>query len=285
MAVQGLDLSRRASALAAALALSLAACSSNPPGQAAGGNDAGTENASANAAVPAPAVASGSKLTEAVRANRTIHIGVFGDSFADGIWWALDKDYHGNPQFAVHKFGKAATGFVNYTSVDLLADARSKIDQQPIEVAVIAFGANDTQPLHGAAQPTPFMSDEWKRVVSGRIEAMVQLFRDRGAAIFWVGLPKMRSEQYDEKVRRLNDFYAGEMRRLGVPYVETVSVTSDAQGRYTDSLRGSDGQMHPARAGDGIHMSMSGYSVLSRPLQERLRAAIEDARRGGANPA
>ena len=61
--------------------------------------------------------------------------------------------------------GKPSTGFVNYTQVDLLADARSKIERQPIEIAIIAFGANDTQPLHGAAQPTPFMSDEWKRVL------------------------------------------------------------------------------------------------------------------------
>ena len=154
-----------------------------------------------------------------------------------------------------------------------------------MDIAIIAFGANDTQPLHGAAQPTPFMSDEWKRVVSGRIEEMVRLFRDRGAAVMFVGLPKMRSEQYDGKVHRLNEFYAGEMRRLGVPYIETVSITSDGQGRYTETLRGADGQMHPARSGDGIHMSMSGYSVLSRPVEERIRAAIEEARRGGANPA
>jgi uncharacterized protein len=270
--------------IGAAVALMLAACSSNPSSQTGSANNAAAPDSSANAAASV-AAPSGSKLAEAVRTNRTIHIGVFGDSFADGIWWALDKEFHGNQQFAVHKFGKPSTGFVNYTDVDLLADARTKIDSQPIDVAIIAFGANDTQPLHGAEHPTPFLSDEWKRVVGGRIEAMVQLFRDRGAAVMFVGLPKMRSADYDARVTRLNEYYASEMRRLGVPYVETVSITSDARGNYVPNLAGADGQSRPARNADGIHMSMSGYEVLVRPVTERLRAAIDEARRSGAQPA
>jgi uncharacterized protein len=236
--------------------------------------------ANTTASAPAPP----SRLAEAVRAGRTIQVGVFGDSFADGLWWGLDQEFGDGEVAAMHRFGRPSTGFTNYTQIDLLADIRDKLDRKPVEVAVIVFGANDAQPLHGAAKPTPFMSEDWKRVVGGRLEALVTMLKERGVAILWVGLPKMRAPAYEERIRRLNEFYAQEMRRHGVSYVETVSITTDGNGGYVGNLPGSDGQVRPARSSDGIHMTMSGYRVLAAPLARRIRAMIDEARPAAAQP-
>lgn len=262
-----------------AAALALAACSSG------GGNAAApveSANAAENAASAAPATTG--RLADAIRANRPVEIGVFGDSFSDGIWFALNEEYKGGNVAKAHRLGQASTGFANYTTVNLLDDMRRKLDAKPVDVALIIFGANDTQPLHGADQPTPFMSDGWKQVVSGRIEAMVNLLRERNVTIVWVGLPKMRRPDYEDRTARLNAFYESEMRRLNVPYLETVSVTSDANGNYVENLPGPDGKARPARARDGIHMSMSGYKVLAGPFINRLRTMIDETRRAVALP-
>jgi hypothetical protein len=262
-------------ASAVCLFLLLPSCSASPA-------EAGREEAAPTTSA-SPAAPPTGRLAEAVRDGRKVEVGVFGDSFSDGLWWGLDQEFRQGDIAGMHRFGKPATGFTDYTRTDLLAHIRAKLDSKPIDMAVIMFGANDTQPLHGAETPTPYLSDKWKQVVGGRIEAVISLMKERGVTIVWIGLPKMRADNYDERVRRLNDFYAGEMRRHGVPYLETVSLTSDASGSYVTTIKGGEGQARSARTNDGIHMTMSGYRVLATSLAQRLRAIIDDTRRAVAH--
>jgi len=242
--------------------------------------------AAAAAAPPAPPrpAGVGPNLASAASAGRAVHVGVFGDSFGDGIWWALDQQLDGNG-IEVHRLSRAATGFTSYQIVNLLDDIRAKLDRQPLDIAIISFGANDTQGIMADGRATEYMSETWRRIIGERADAIVALLRERGVQVYWVGLPRMRSGRYDEKAQRMNAFFAQRMRALNVAFIDTVAATQDAQGRFTPSLPNPEtGRPMSARANDGIHMTMHGYKVLTRGLSQRIRTSIAAARRQAGRP-
>ena len=126
------------------------------------------------------------------------------------------------------------------------------------------------------------MSDTWRQVVGARLDAVVALLRERGIQVYWVGLPRMRQPTFEAKARALNLFYASRMQALGVPFVDTVAATTDLQGRYAEHLVNPDtGQPMLARAGDGVHMSMNGYRLLTEGLARHLVRRATAARADG----
>lgn len=248
-------------------------------------------------AVPAPAAApapvrpqaepAAPRLAEAVRQHRTIEIGVFGDSFGEGIWAGLYNQLRGDRRFEVHQLAERSTGFTRYRSLDVLEDIRTKLDRQPVDVAVLSFGANDTQGIYYGGHGHAFMSEGWQRIVTGRVSAVVALLRQRGAAVYWVGLPRMRDPHFDADIQAMNRFYAARMAALGVPYVDTVPLSVDESGRYAPYLPVEPGlrDRRMARANDGIHMTIPGYIHLTRGLTDRLRASAARAEAQASAPA
>lgn len=223
----------------------------------------------AEAHQPAQPAGLAPNLSEAMRSGRTVEIGVFGDSMGDGIWWALTQQLRGDPRFRLHQFSQRSTGFAGWA--DMTGEFRAKLDGQPIDAAIISFGVNDTHGVTVGGHQAGFLSDEWREVVGARLAAAIGLLRERGIQVYWVGMPRMRRPDFEAKVRALNAFYAARMQALGVPFIDTVAATTDGQGHYTDHLANPDtGQPMLARAGDGIHMSMNGYRLLTRGLARHL---------------
>ena len=130
-----------------------------------------TVGAAQGQATDAPA----SRLASAIAENRKIHIGVFGDSFGDGVWAGLYNILRSDDGFEVHQFSERSTGFTRYRSLNLLDDIRAKLDRQPVDIAIISFGANDTQGIYLDGHGNTFMSEGWQRIVTERVTAVVDL--------------------------------------------------------------------------------------------------------------
>lgn len=236
-------------------------------------------SAAVTSARPAPETVS-PRLAAAVAEGRPIAIGVFGDSFGEGIWAGLYNQLRGDPGFEVHQLSERAIGFTRYRSLDILTDTRAKLDRQPVDIAILSFGANDTQGIYHEGHGNTYMSEGWQRIVTERVSAVVALLRERGAAVYWVGLPKMREAQFDADIQAMNRFYAARMAALGVPYVDTLPLTVDGDGLYAPYLPAAPGERERrmARANDGVHMTIAGYIHLTRSLTDRIRASAALAR-------
>jgi hypothetical protein len=243
----------------------------------------------AQASIPAPpapipprdqAAVPGARLAAAIAHGRRIEIGVFGDSFGDGIWAGLYNQLRRDPRFEVRQYSERSTGFTRYRSLNLLDDIRAKLDREPVDIAIVSFGANDTQGIFSDGHGFAYMSEGWQRIVTERVTAVVQLLRERGVTVYWVGLPKMRDLHFDTDIEAMNRFYAARMAALGVPYVETAPMSVDADGHYAPYLPVQPGssERQLARANDGIHMTIPGYIYLTRGLAQRLRAMAPEAR-------
>jgi hypothetical protein len=218
------------------------------------------------------------RLAAAVREHRPIEIGVFGDSFGDGIWAGLYNRLRSDRRFEVRQLSERSTGFTRYRSLNLLDDIRAKLDRQPVDIAVVSFGANDTQGIYDQGHGNPYMSEGWQRIVTERVTAIVGLLRARGAMVYWVGLPRMRDPAFDTDIQAMNGFYAARMAALDVPYVETLPMSVDAQGNYEPYLPAEHGgERQLARTNDGIHMTIPGYVYVMRGLTERIRNSVAAA--------
>lgn len=238
-----------------------------------------TETASAVIGPSECAIQFNRSLTRSLGDGEPVQIGVFGDSFGDGLWAALYRGFRGEDDFVVHQFARQSTGFTRYRSLNIFEDITERLDEQPVDIAVLSFGANDTQGIYTGNSGAAFMSEEWQEIVGERVDAIVQLLRDRGAIVYWVGLPKMRRESFDAQIQQQNGFYAARMRQLGVPFIDTVPLSVDEAGDYVAYLPNPEsGDRTLARANDGIHMTGMGYGFLTHRLEERIRGYVDSAR-------
>ena len=225
-------------------------------------------------AAPAPAAASAAVTVTPLSARLAqgpLRIGVFGDSMADGLYAGLYRDLQDQPNVSVAKFSQVSTGLSRYDYVDVQARTRGQLDDQPIDVAVILFGTNDAQGIDTGGVVHMFGTDGWKAAYGQRIDDLVALLRSRNVAVYWVGLPRMKRDSFDGRMTLINGVVEARMRALGVPYIETVSLTSNDEGGYEAYLPTGSGRRVLMRANDGIHMSMAGYLRMSAPVAARLK--------------
>jgi hypothetical protein len=233
----------------------------------------------ANASAPAvsaplpvapPAVPAVTPLSARL-ARGPLRIGVFGDSMADGLYAGLYRDLRDEPKATVTKFSEVSTGLSRYDYVDIQAKTQRQIEETPIDVAVILFGTNDAQGISLDGVIHDFGTEGWKAAYATRIDDLVTMLSGRDVAVYWVGLPRMKSGRFDGRMGLINEVVEARMRALGVPYLETTGLTSNEEGGYEAYLPNTAGRKVLMRANDGIHMSMAGYLRMSGPVAERLR--------------
>jgi len=224
----------------------------------------------------APVAAPASAITRVTPLNARLaqgplRIGVFGDSMADGLYAGLYRDLQDQPNVSVTKFSQVSTGLSRYDYVNIQARTQAQIDEKPVDVAVMLFGTNDAQGIDTGGVVHQFGTDGWKAAYAKRIDDLVALLRSRDVAVYWVGLPRMKGDSFDGRMMLINDVVEARMRALGVPYIETIGLTSNAEGGYEAYLPTGSGRRVLMRAGDGIHMSMAGYLRMSAPVAARLK--------------
>jgi hypothetical protein len=226
------------------------------------------------------------QLLSRVAEGGKVRVGVFGDSFGDGVYSALYQQLRPRDNFEVVKFSQQATGFTRYKRLNLEEHDSSRLSSDPVDVAVISFGANDTQGVIAKGKLAPLMTPAWQEEIGGRIDAYVRMLRRHGAIVYWVGLPRMREAAFDADIQAINSFYARRMAALGVPFIDTRPFASDAQGQYAAYLPDpATGKQTLMRANDGVHMSFNGYVWITKGLASRIRAYIDAARTTAANDA
>jgi hypothetical protein len=228
-------------------------------------------------------------IINAIAAGRPVRVGVFGDSFGDGIWSALYNQLGRKSGYQVLKYSQQATGFTRYRTLNLEDHDRGRLANAPVDIAVISFGANDMMGVASGGHVYALLTPNWQAEIARRVTGYVGMLRAQGAIVYWVGLPKMRDAAYESDAVRMNGFYRQLMAQLGVPFIDTVSTSIDAGGQYSAYLPDpASGRPMLMRANDGIHMSFAGYTRITRGLAARIRSYVDKAReaagKGGEAP-
>lgn len=211
-------------------------------------------------------------------AERQLVVGVMGDSLADGLWAGVHRSLRDAPGVRVVRMSEVSTGLSRYDYVNVQEKTARQLREQPIDAAIVMFGANDAQAIQHEGRIHPFGSPGWRDIYARRLDDLVGLLRAHDVTVYWVGLPRMQRAGFDARMALVNEVVAERMAELEVPYFETVTLTSNEDGAYEAYLSEPDGRRRLMRAQDGIHMSMTGYLRLGAPVLARLRAdmGLED---------
>jgi hypothetical protein len=85
------------------------------------------------------------------------------------------------------------------------------------------------------------------------------LLEERGHWVYWMGMPIVSSESFQERVRLMNAIYesvASDHPR--VTFVEAWSVFEGPEGGYSEYLTDANGDLVDMRLDDGVHYTTAG---------------------------
>lgn len=227
------------------------------------GSRAGVTTRQRGAPAPAPAV-------KAEDAKRVV---VFGDFFADGLETGLAEAFLESASVIVDGQNSASSGLVRDDHFNWpafisgwLADPEKKTD-----LAVIMVGANDRQELSDADGTHDPRNERWRELYAQRIDAIIQLFADRGVPLYWVSLPPVASGKLNQDYAYFNEIYRERAYRHGIEFVDIWNSFVDEAGNYAASGPDVNGERRQLRAEDGLHFTAAGNRKLAHFVAREIR--------------
>ncbi len=151
-----------------------------------------------------------------------------------------------------------------------LADEMTRLDA---EAVVIMFGANDAQGMEVDGEVFQTLDEDWSAEYRRRVAGTMDLLREDGRIVYWVGQPVMRDGGFSTKMAGLNEIYESEAAtRPWVRFIDAYEMFGDDAGAYSAFLPGTDGELQDMRQGDGIHLSRAGGDLLARAVLDLIEA-------------
>jgi hypothetical protein len=173
---------------------------------------------------------------------------------------------------------KPSSGFVRIDSYDWSKEVDDILEDDPYQIAVVMFGANDNQAIKSGKDYVKPGTDEWDELYGKRVEAFVKKLRGKKLAVYWVGLPIMRSPDESDEAEDLNEVYREKSFINGAKFIDTWSGFTDESGRYSAVGPDMTGQIRRLRADDGMHFTSRGYLKLAHFAEKEIRRDLSLAK-------
>ena len=189
---------------------------------------------------------------------------VLGDSLGEGLWAGLYRAFEEDKNLEFIQHSKPNTGFARAGSYDRNEELAKLLTADIYQIAIVMFGGNDAQAIRSGKDLLKVGSEGWREIYGQRVETFIKQLRAANIAVYWVGLPIMRSATQNEDAEALNDVFREKAFINGAKFVETWNGFADEAGRYSPYGPDMTGQVKRLRADDGVHFTMRGY--LNIPL-------------------
>jgi len=196
---------------------------------------------------------------------------VLGDSLGDGLWAGLYRAFEEDATLEFIQRSKKSTGFVRTDVYDWDAELKKILNDETYQIAVVMFGANDSQPIKKDGKSFKVGTEEWRQAYGERVEQFIKKLRAVNIATYWVGLPVMRAPNQTSDAEKLNDVFREKAFINGAKYIDTWNGFVDESGRYSAYGPDMSGQVKRLRGDDGVHFTMRGYLKLAHFVEKELR--------------
>ncbi len=228
--------------------------------------------ASAAALVPAPGHAEG----DADGKKRIMVVGASAMLGALGreIEEALDAG-----GYEVERLTKGSSGLSRPDFYDWPKHAAKTYEKFRPHATVVNFGGNDAQGLKMPDDHDPpwirWPEKGWSAEYGRRVVAFANTIAPRGEHIFWLGMPAMQSEGFDERILKINRIVSSSLQgRPGAHFVDMRKILSRKGERYSDSVV-VGGKTIQVREPDGVHITRGGGRHVAKKLLPMIGEALE----------
>lgn len=202
---------------------------------------------------------------------------VLGDSLGEGLWSGLYRAFEDDATIEFIQKSKSSTGFARIDSYDWNNELADLLKNDTYQIAIVMFGA-EGQPIRSGRDWLKVGSDGWREIYGKRVEAFIKKLRQANIAVYWVGLPIMRSPGQSADAEAMNDLFREKAFINGAKFIDTWNGFSDESGRYSAYGPDMTGQVKRLRADDGAHFTMRGYLKLAHFVEKELRRDLNLAK-------
>ena len=203
-----------------------------------------------------------------IELNENLGVILIGDSIMQGFGWGFENTLK-TSKITIKNLAKASTGLTNkkfYDWSEELKNALENLKNPPQNLLILAlFGANDAYSYAFEGRALEFGTDAWKQAYESRIAQIYDIADEYGAQVAWLGMPCMRSEKFDKKMKTLNLIYKDAAQKRGARYIDIGGAICD-NGKYLK--QGADNK--PLRNDDGVHISLNGAKKVALYVVDKL---------------
>lgn len=203
---------------------------------------------------------------------------VVGDSLADGLLYGVRENLGRDGQLQIAGSIQNLSRITFNTFEQKLADLKAGLLTNKAHIAIVMLGAQDQNRIaapngrrHSIGTP------EWRNEYARRVDQMIKTLKGVGIALYWVGLPNMRSRSDDSAAQIINDIVRERAYLNGIKFINIYSSFADEQGGYSafgPDLAGNEKRM---RWRDGIHFTGEGYAKVAHYVARELRRDLAQA--------
>jgi hypothetical protein len=195
---------------------------------------------------------------------------VLGDSLGDGLWSGLYRAFENDATLEFIQKSKPSTGFARTDTFDWNKQLADLLKDDTYQIAVVMFGA-EGQPIRSGRDWLKVGSPGWEEVYGQRVETFIKKLRAANIAVYWVGLPVMRSPGQSADAEAMNNLFREKAFINGAKFIDTWNGFTDEGGRFSAYGPDMTGQVKRLRADDGVHFTMRGYLKLAHFAEKELR--------------
>ena len=191
----------------------------------------------------APPVAAGAR---AVTAAAPLRVKTIGDSFAQPLGIDMDKFASQSGVMEAESEHKISSGICLPEYYNWPARISQIMADDPAPEAVVLFlGANDDKVMQANGKKIEQLTPAWREEYTRRAGAVMDIVGQRGARLYWVGMPVMRDKWRRDNATALNELGArggrqpavGPFRRPLADLQRPPTATSRPTGRTPAASR------------------------------------------------
>jgi len=213
------------------------------------------------------------------------HVFVFGDKMATGLLAGLWRVLKDNPNYIARGRMYEGSGLARPRYYDWRRAIPKVLGSKPVDIGIILLGANDARNMRVNGKTLLFGSPEWRVAYAQRVDDIVNIFREKGIPLFWVGLPPVADAGRNEALKYINAIFRERTKVSGVRFVDIYKAFSTNSGGYTDKGPDIHGRQTRLRARNGVQFIKAGntrlaaivVAALGEGLPEKDNEAAPDA--------
>jgi hypothetical protein len=202
---------------------------------------------------------------------------VYGDAFAEGLLYGMIDAFSDDTRVQLQRKRRPMAGISRPELEDEIRVEEASKDTP--HIVVVMVGYNDRYNMRVSPREfIPVASAQWRAEYGRRVDRLVKALKNRGAAIYWVGLPIMRRPEVNEPAQAVNDVVREKAYLNGIKYIDISAHFADEVGNYTQYGPDIAGKQRLVREPDGVLFTAAGYRKVAHFVEREIKRDITQAR-------
>lgn len=211
--------------------------------------------------------------------NDVYKVEVIGQWLAEGLLNGLSEAMSTDTRVQINKKRRGLEGLMQNDFETSMIEFDEELRAETVHVAVVMMGENDRIALKNeTGKRVPVGSEPWKEMYGRRVDRFMKLLKKRKIAVYWVGLPNLRSAEANEQAQSINDILRERAYINGVKYIDAFAGFIDEQGGYNAHGPDLTGKVRLLRQPDGIYFTQAGNQKLANFVERELKRDLTQAK-------